>query len=60
MRNLSKSRNNKEIYWLRTLLRETYKKPVFYRKEKVETLKRLINRNDYHVPGKSVVNKWFP
>jgi len=60
MPNLPKSRNHKEIHRMIKLLSETYKNPVFFRKEKVETLKRLIKSNNYCVPGKNVVDKWFP
>ncbi len=60
MPNLPKSRNHEEIHRMIKLLSETYKNPVFFRKEKVETLKRLIKSNNYCVPGKNVVDKWFP
>jgi anti-sigma28 factor (negative regulator of flagellin synthesis) len=36
------------------------KKDKGFRKERVEELKRLIKNNEYHIPGKRVVDKWFP
>ncbi len=59
MLNSFKSRNNKEIHGLLILLSETYKKRVFFKRKKVETLKHLIKSNNYHVSGKDVVDKWF-
>lgn len=41
-------------------LEKEYRKTSVFRKEKVNQLKKLIKNGLYHVPGKAVVEKWFP
>jgi len=41
-------------------LEKEYRKTDCYRKDKVANLKRLIKQGLYHVPGKALVEKWFP
>lgn len=41
-------------------LEKEYRKTSVFRKEKVAQLKKLIKNGLYHVPGRAVVEKWFP
>ncbi len=41
-------------------LKKSCEKERFFRQDKVDEIKRLIQDNQYHVSGKMVVDKWFP
>jgi len=44
---------------VKRLERELHKSRTF-RREKVENLKQLIKSGQYQIPGRKVVEKWFP
>jgi len=44
---------------LKTMERE-FRKSEIFRKDKVAEIKSLIKQGQYRIPGKMVVDKWFP
>jgi hypothetical protein len=49
-----------EIQGLLKTLEAEYRTAVAYRKDKVQEIKKRIKQGLYRVPGKLVVDKWFP
>lgn len=49
-----------EIQSLLKILEVEYRKIAPLRREKVMEIKKLIQKGQYLVPGKLVVEKWFP
>lgn len=59
MFNLPNDRDEQEMRRLLDELSRIYRKEKVFRKDKVEEIKRRIRLNQYNIPGKWVVDKWF-
>ena len=49
-----------EVQSLLKELEQEFRKTEFFRKEKVAEIKNKIKKGIYRIPGKMVVDKWFP
>lgn len=49
-----------EIQSLLKILEREYRKTETFRKDKVSEIKKKIKQGLYRVPGKLIVDKWFP
>jgi len=59
MFNLPNDRDEQEMRRLLEELSGIYRKEKVFRQDRVDELKRRIKLNQYHIPGKWVVEKWF-
>ncbi len=49
-----------EIQSLLKTLEKEFRRSEVFRKERVEEIKNKIKKGTYKIPGKMVVEKWFP
>lgn len=57
---MAKGQDEKAFKRLVNDLKKMCEKESVFRKEKVDRLKQLIKNKQYYVPGRLVVDKWFP
>jgi anti-sigma28 factor (negative regulator of flagellin synthesis) len=49
-----------EVQALLKELEREFRKSEYFRKEKVAEIKNMIKKGIYLIPGKMVIDKWFP
>jgi anti-sigma28 factor (negative regulator of flagellin synthesis) len=49
-----------DVQNLLKFMEREYRQSELFRRDRVLEIKKLIQKGQYHVPGKQVVEKWFP
>lgn len=58
--NMVKNQDENEFRKLVEDLKKRCEKESFFRENKVKQIKKLIKNKQYNIPGRLVVEKWFP